>query len=211
MSTETKSNTTLALLILGAVAFVAVILGFAIAKKLGYVEALEAKRAGAIAIGCVLIIAGNIVPKLRLFSGQGFDAGRVVGAERVAGWMLVLAGLAFVGLWVFAPSDDLMIYSSLVGLCAFGLVGLIWMGLALRPRAPAEAAAESNDSARVKRLALSQILFALFWVFAIFLADSLWGDVVSRWMAVGYVVIAGVLATPGAMLARRGGNSSAEE
>jgi hypothetical protein len=107
-----------------------------------------------------------------------------------------------------APSDDLMTYSSLVGLCAFGLVGAMWARLALSPR---EAALETNPTAQAKRMALKQILFALFWVFAIFLADSLWGDDVSRWMAVGYIVIAGFIATPGLRNDKRAQDSLTDE
>lgn len=38
------------------------------------------------------------------------------------------------------------------------------------------------------------LMHAVFWVAVIFLADSIWGDVVSRWLVVPAMILNGVLA-----------------
>ncbi len=50
-----------------------------------------------------------------------------------------------------------------------------------------------GDRTSAMRNAVYLILFALFWGFAMFLADSIWGDDVAQWMAVAYVLINGFI------------------
>jgi hypothetical protein len=106
----------------------------------------------------------------------------------------VLAGAAVVGLWLLAPGENTMLISSAVATIAFGLVLAAWGLIALRGRGKNEepARAESDETSRraalTKRWALFQILFGLFWAFAMFLADSLWGRDVVLWMVVVFSI-----------------------
>ncbi|WP_306253038.1 hypothetical protein [Parvularcula sp. IMCC14364] len=45
------------------------------------------------------------------------------------------------------------------------------------------------------RIAMYLILHALFWVFAMILVDSIWGDAVAQWMAVVFSIANGLVAT----------------
>lgn len=51
-----------------------------------------------------------------------------------------------------------------------------------------------NDNPSKSRMALFLILHALLWVFAIFLADSLWGDAVSQLLVWPFIIVNTVLA-----------------
>ncbi len=64
------------------------------------------ERVWGIAIGILLIFVGNIVPKILspLSSKYCSDAQAQV-TQRFAGWSLVLAGLIYAGLWMFAPFE----------------------------------------------------------------------------------------------------------
>jgi hypothetical protein len=180
-------------------AFAVLVIAIAIAREYGQVDSLTAKRVSAISIGLVLIAAGNLAPKMGLFHLPGVQRATVMSAERFAGWTLVLTGLAVVGLWVFAPSQEMMLISSAIVVVAFLVVSAAWAMVSLRARGQSETAAGDGHSALAaltKRVALLQILFGLFAAFSIVLADSLWGDSVSRWMAVVYCMLLPFVAMP---------------
>ena len=109
----------------------AIVLTFAMAKELGLIDGSLAKSAVGMTIGAVLIVTGNVLPKIaqpislrqRKFIG-------VMAADRFAGWTFVLTGIVYVAAWLFAPLDHVMLISSLVGLSAFLLVIATWAWLA---------------------------------------------------------------------------------
>ena len=127
MSTKTPSaysGKSTALIIGG---LVVAVLAFAAAKEFGIVEGAVAKRAVAMIFGVILIVTGNLLPKLVLpLSAQRRDPVRAKAAERIAGWILVLAGILYITVWFLTPPADAMLISSAIGLGAFVLASAAW-------------------------------------------------------------------------------------
>ena len=67
------------------------------ARKLGYLEADTATRVVIGLTGIMIASFGNRLPKTFVPSSRARQA------RRVAAWSLVLSGLAYAGLWAFAP------------------------------------------------------------------------------------------------------------
>ncbi|NYT41802.1 ammonium transporter [Sphingomonas sp. R-74633] len=72
-------------------------LGVSMARKLGYIESETALRLIIGSIGLMTAAFGNRIPKTVV---PGISPHRT---QRVAGWSLALSGLAYAGLWAFAP------------------------------------------------------------------------------------------------------------
>jgi hypothetical protein len=75
---------------------VALAIGAALAHKLGYIEADTVQRVIFGSIGLMVAGFGNRIPKAFVASAKARRA------QRVAGWSMVLSGLSYAGLWVFA-------------------------------------------------------------------------------------------------------------
>lgn len=83
-----------------------------------------------VAIGVVLVISGNVVPKqLDKLSDDGCEPSRVQARKRLAGWTFVLAGLAYAIIWIVAPIDR----APMISMCVVGgavllvLVPCLWL------------------------------------------------------------------------------------
>ncbi|MBX3430356.1 MAG: hypothetical protein KF779_12320 [Hyphomonadaceae bacterium] len=205
MSTQAHNWRPFITLLLSIFAFLVVVVGGAVAREVGLLDSMTVKRIASIAIGVVLIVAGNLAPKMRLFhlSAIGRDPDRIVAAERFAGWALVIAGTLVAGLWLIAPGAQTMLISSIAALCAFAAVALNWFMLARgRPRGEGPEDSDEFRAALTKRIALLQILYSLCWVFAFFTADILWGDDATKWMVVLFSVTLPIVAWPLTKLAK---------
>jgi hypothetical protein len=75
----------------------ALALGATFARKLGYIDRDTVTRVVVGAIGLYLAWYGNRIPKTFTRSAQARQV------QRVAAWSQVLSGLAYAGLWAFAP------------------------------------------------------------------------------------------------------------
>jgi len=75
---------------------VALAIGATVAHKLGYIEADTVQRVIFGSIGLMVAGFGNRIPKAFVASAKARRA------KRVAGWSMVLSGLSYAGLWVFA-------------------------------------------------------------------------------------------------------------
>ena len=115
-----------------AVAFLAVALALRFARELGYVEQETATRVVSGAIGLYVVWYGNRLPKAFVPSATGRRV------RRLAGWCQVVSGLAYTGLWVFAPID----VAAKAGSAAIvgGIAVTVVYCLSLRARAKANAA-----------------------------------------------------------------------
>ncbi len=175
-----------------------VILAFAVAREQGILDPDVARRVVAMGFGVMLLIIGNALPKLvRPLRTVGNDPSRVMAADRFAGRIFVLAGTVFVALWAFAPAEHVMLISALVGLAAFGLVAVSQAMLSrgsnrVRGKEAGDGHAAANAET-IMRLVLIYLLHGLLWVFAMFLADSIWGDRAALWMVAGCVLANGAL------------------
>jgi hypothetical protein len=93
-----------------AVAVALVILGAAAALSYAQRPGIDligpdaARRTMQVIIGLVLAAYSNLVPKdVGRWGASPVAVARAQAARRVAGWSLTLAGLAYAGLWAFAP------------------------------------------------------------------------------------------------------------
>lgn len=110
-------------LIIGVFVFVA-------AGEVDIIDAGVTKRAVAMIFGALLIVTGNLLPKIvRPLNAQFRNPTRTMTAERFAGWTFVLAGIAYIAVWALAPQKYAMLISSAVGLGAFVLVAGAWVWL----------------------------------------------------------------------------------
>ena len=78
-------------------AMFAVTLAAVVANKLGYIDRETVNRITFGAIGLMVAWYGNRIPKSFVRDASARQV------QRVAGWSQVLSGLAYAGLWAFAP------------------------------------------------------------------------------------------------------------
>ena len=112
------------------VGIVVLALGATYARKLGYIEGETVTRLVLGATGLMVAWFGNRMPKTFVPSTRARQA------QRVGGWSMALSGLAYAGLWAFAPFDV-----ALIGGCSAILVGIaVTIGYCLSVRDRANAA-----------------------------------------------------------------------
>jgi hypothetical protein len=112
------------------------------------------------------VVAGNFLPKMRPLNTRGADPARTSAAERVAGWILVLAGVANAGLFLFARLDQARLISSIVGIGAIAVIAVNWAWLARSLLFGARTAdAEASQRAPTeRRRVMAWLLFAIFYL-----------------------------------------------
>jgi len=101
----------------------------------GIISGDTSQRLIQMAIGAVLVLTGNLVPKrLRKMSEDNCEPSRRQSLQRFAGWAFVLAGIAYIVVWALAPVDTALT----VGMCVVGaatllvLVPCLWLALKRR-------------------------------------------------------------------------------
>lgn len=102
----------------------------------GVITGDTSQRLIQVAIGVVLVLSGNVVPKqLQKISDTGCEPSRQQSSQRLAGWAFVLAGLAYAVIWLVAPIDS----AAIISICVVGstvlLVFIPCLWLSLRRRA----------------------------------------------------------------------------
>lgn len=161
-------------------------------KMTGLVDGFAAKRGIGVAFGLMMILTGNVIPKLVLPVGtEGQGAAGALAAERLVAWTFVLTGFVCTALWLFAPADHVMLVSSALGLCTFAVAGLYWL-----IQTSARSGRYDDQVPLRARFGILLLLHTLAWCFAIFGADAIWGDTVAQWLAMVFVVVNGLLGIP---------------
>ncbi len=166
------------------------VVGLAAAGNTGVIDNELAKRASGVAWGVLLMVLGNFLPKVaRPFGAPGGSAGTAA-AERLAGWIFVLAGMGYIAAWLLAPETYGMLVSSLIGLGAFAAAILVWLWLTRDGSGhdEADAGAPRPKGAFAARRIMFVMLHAVFWSFAMFLAASLWQAKIVPWLAVAFTL-----------------------
>jgi hypothetical protein len=181
----------------------AAVVAVGIGRRTGVLEPELAKRLGVVVFGIMLAVLGNYMPKFVV----PWSTPATVAARRFAGWVFVLAGSAYVAICLLAPMPHAVIVPSVIGIGAFMLAGANWVRAVRHGGRPLDSAGDVvSDDDLSPGLMIQRggphILLGLFFVFVLFLSDSLWGDVVTRWMAVVYCLAAGA-AAPFLVAARR--------
>jgi len=164
---------------------------FALAKGKGVIEPAVARRAIGLLVGAMIVIVGNLVPKLRPLNSPSSDPAEAGAAERSAGWTLVLAGIVYIALFAFAPLDVAGRFSSFIGIGAIAVIAVNWTWLAqgtlFRSTKSVEDMRELNREEVEQRKVMISLLFGLLYVLAgtwvVFLVrDKSWGRDLGSWM-----------------------------
>ena len=126
-------------------------------------------------------------------------------AERFAGWILVLAGIAYIALFLFAPLDQAGRLSSVIGISALMAIAANWAWLrraALwRSRQIGGKTRGLTEHAKERKL-LIWLPFAFAYVFATassvsFFHNTPWAHDFGSWIVLGfgmmYAILYGVL------------------
>ena len=183
---------------LGLVGLVAAV---AAAKGMGFLEAASARRAIGLLIGVMALVVGNFLPKLRPLNSPDANPAKGMAAERFAGWILVLAGIAYIALFLFAPLDQAGRFSAVIGICALMAIAARWAWLqraALwRSRQIARKTAGLPERAEGRKLVI-WLLFAFAYVFATASSVSLfqnrpWVHDLGSWIVLAFGIMYAVL------------------
>lgn len=176
----------------------------AAAKGMGFLEAAATRRAIGLLIGVMALVIGNFLPKLRPLNSPDANPAKEMEAERFAGWILVLAGIAYIVLFLFAPLDQAGRLSSVLGISALVAIATnwAWLGLTALSRSRQIAGkARLTEQAEQRKLVI-WLLFAFAYVFATACLVSLfrdrpWVHDFGSWIVLGfgmmYAVLYGVL------------------
>jgi len=196
MSTSTVYTRPVKTMVFGFLGFAAAAGALAAAQKLGALDPETVKRGLGLLIGVIVVVTGNFLPKVRPLDAPGVNPEQAAAAaERLAGWILVVAGLAYIGLFAFAPLERARMVASILGISAMILIAADWAwlvrGALLGGRGDPEETAADRARAAAKRRLMVSLLFAFFYAFAtacmvFLLRDRHLIDEVSWWMFLGF-------------------------
>ena len=183
------------------ISLVGIVTAVAAAKGMGFLEAAAARRAIGLLIGVMALVIGNFLPKLRPLHSPDANPAKGMAAERFAGWILVLAGIAYLALFLFTPLDQAGRFSSVLGICAPMAIAAYWAWLKrvalCRGRRIAPKTAGLTERAEERKLVI-WLLFAFAYVFATASSVSLfhsrpWVHDLGSWIVLGFGVMYAVL------------------
>ncbi len=180
-----------------------VAVALAIATKTGVIDSVFEARLQGVLIGVMVIVMGNLLPKLRPLNAHGGEPAAVTAAERLAGWLLVLAGIAQTAFFLFAPLEQARPISSLIGIGAIVIVAVSWTRLAilaLKRRDTRSSGHVPAKRAAEQRQVVAWLMFAFFYVFAtacltFLFKDQRWFHTFMSWMLIGAVFLYALLYT----------------
>jgi len=178
-------------LTIAVVVLIATFAVLVVGKENAWLDPDLAKRGVSALLGMLLIVCGNYLPKLT--RKPDADTALLGKADRAAGRVLILTGLAFSAIWIIAPLAMATAIASIVGLVgAFACFGT-WAWTARRAEGgSARLAITATDTA--VRAGVAMIVLSIFFTFGIFEIDRIWGDQAAQWSAIIFalmIVIAG--------------------
>jgi hypothetical protein len=159
----------------------------------------SAARGLGIVVGAMAILTGNFLPKARPLETAADVGPQTRAAERAIGWILVLAGVAFVVLFVFAPLARAKSLGAAAGIGALLLIGATSVRVVgaavLRRRAGAltrndliERSAPGASGHRRMLALLVSVLYVLATACTQYLfAGRPLGHAIASWMQVAFV------------------------
>jgi hypothetical protein len=176
---------------IGFLTLTAVMLGASLASKAGLLDGLALRRVIGVCVGLMTMLTGNFLPKMRPLSARDGRVATVAAAERRAGWILLIMGLALVGLFLFAPLEIVRWAIPIVVLGGVGFVELDWIWAAWISRAQAGGAGRSQAKSAVEgRVVAGWLLFGLAYVLVMASLRMIAGDSVRLREAGSWTVIA---------------------
>src|SRR5277367_3106393 len=102
---------------------------FALANEVGVLDDDVTRRAIGLVIGLMIVVIGNFLPKLRPLHSSSSQASAAA-SERLSGWILVLAGSAWLASFALAPLNQARHVAALIGLCAVTFIAVNLVRLA---------------------------------------------------------------------------------
>lgn len=193
MTAENKTSRHQISAVLILISIIAV-LGLALAGEFELIDHDLAKRGVGASLALLLLLLGNQLPKLVLpLAARAENSAPVLAAERFAATVLVGAGLGALAVWIWWPVEQMMPVAGAIVLAGFGLAAANWTRVLLANGGAARDASKELAASR-PRQTLLMLLHAIFWVAVIFLADTIWGDVVAQWLVLPFVLINGLVA-----------------
>lgn len=166
----------------GFLGLMVAVMALTAAMKAGLIDIAVMRRTTGLILGAAAILVGNVLPKVRPLAVLTGDALRSSAAERFAGWVLVLAGAAYMAAFLFAPVSDARRISSIAGVAALLLIAASWTWLAFTGNTPPVSVAAGGS-----RKLMLWLVLGFFYVFATacfgFLFGLAWWMVVVFWLA----------------------------
>jgi len=182
----------------------------AMTSRVGVIETDVANRIIGLALGLMIVLIGNSLPKLRPFNRTRGNT-RPATVERFSGWLLVLAGIAWVVLFALAPLDQAKRIAALIGSGALTIVAVSWIWVAVRAYfvRSGEREVTSTVAERTAKWQLTaSLLFAFFYVFVVaclkfLVSQAQFANELSIWMLTAFWVLYAVLYALGRGKGRR--------
>jgi hypothetical protein len=176
----------------GFLALIGLMEALALARGFGFMDEVTERRALGFAMGLLMIVIGNLLPKLRPLGSTHPDPARAAGGERFAGRVLLLAGLAYVVLFAFAPLAAARSASAVVGIVALALVAADWVWLARGVLSRSRRQERQPASVRVRVTA--QLLLACFFLLAVtcikvLSAGQPWAEAFDDWFLAVFLIL----------------------
>jgi hypothetical protein len=168
-----------------------------LADKMGVIDSEFAKRAIGFAIGLMLVVVGNSLPKLRPLHSSRAKANSTA-SERLSGWALVLAGSAWIALFAFAPLNLARYVAAVIGIGAVTLIAVNWTwsarGTFFGIRTENERTAIFGAMSEGPRRMIGYLLFAFFFVVItacvkFLIVEKPVADQVASWMLFAFCLV----------------------
>ncbi|HEX7191097.1 MAG TPA: hypothetical protein VF381_05935 [Thermoanaerobaculia bacterium] len=167
----------------GFLGMIVALMALTAAMKAGLIDIAVMRRTTGLILGATAILVGNVFPKVRPLAMLTGSRNQSAAAERLAGWVLVLAGAVYIGAFLFAPLADARRVSSIAGIIALLAIAVSWTWLAISggSRPPVAGAAVKP------RILMLWLFLAFIYVLATacfgFLFGPSWWLVVVFWLA----------------------------
>ncbi|GEM_PF-1038942 len=198
MSTHSRSAQSVKAVVLGFLALAAVATALGLGARSGVIDATLARRGVGTVIGAMFVLTGNYLPKMRPLNTPATHPASTTAAERVAGWILVLVGVADVALFLFARLDLAKSISSIIGIGAIAVIAVNWAWLArtllFGRRQTADGPATTQRAPTERRRIMIWLLFAIFYLaltacVKAFVSDPASSDKVGTWLLITFGVL----------------------
>jgi hypothetical protein len=174
----------------------AVFVAIALGRETGMIEGDFGKRLAAAMMGLLVAICGNVLPKVAQRIEMAREtAAAYASADRLAGFVLVIAGAAYAAIWIFAPLERAVFGASMVGFGGFFLALGLWLWKA-RPTPDYAMPQLLASRAIAGRITLFMLLGSLFLAGALFPIDAIWGDDVAQTVAIIYSLMLPLIGVP---------------
>lgn len=188
--------------VIGFLSLTTIAVAITLARATGLIEVALEQRVLGLVIGAMIAVTGNFLPKMRPLNTARGNRARATAAERLAGWVLLLAGIVYLALFAFAQLDQARRVSSIIGIGAILVIAADWAWLARSVLSSAgkqlEDAPELSRSAMQTRKLAASLLIAFFFVLAVacvtfLFGDTPWGHQIGSWSIVAFSSIYALL------------------